>query len=161
MILIDYVCGHERDARTSGGEDMINIDPEGFALADGLTYKDAKGKTQNLDIVIYSAKPDNGVEKAQNSFGFDSTTGLVTLNKAIIKIEPGVKPSNVLSHEIGHIFGFKHEPVNYFNACKTMHSCQDPANRNHTQSKSAMDWQENYDYLKKNYPVPQLNFYMN
>lgn len=142
-------------------EDMQNVDPEGFAFADNLTYKDAKGKTQNLDIVIYSGKPDKGVEKAQNTFSFDSATGLVSGNRAIVRIEPGVRPSHVLSHEIGHLFGFKSNPAKYVSASQNLHDCQDPANRNHLQTKSAMDWQQNYDYLKQNYPVPQLNFYMN
>ncbi|MCL9768856.1 RHS repeat-associated core domain-containing protein [Flavobacterium sp. HXWNR69] len=136
---------------------FMNIDPWGYIEAELLNYTDGNGVKNEIKIIIYSGRVDNGVEKAQNKFFFKD--GMLINNIVKITIEPYVRPSDVLSHEIGHIFGLALFKQKYVDACKVLHDCQEPVNRNHTQSKSAMDWQEAYNNLKKYYPIPQTNFY--
>jgi len=59
-----------------------------------------------------------------------------------------VRPiSNVLAHEMGHAYNNAKNPVQAMQDTTT-NNCQDPANRNTFQAKTAVDWQEQYDRLK-------------
>ena len=61
--------------------------------------------------------------------------------------------SNVLGHEFGHGIDFAKNPLGTFTLAKNdpNHDCQDAGNRNSTLSKTARDWQDNYDDLYKKY----------
>lgn len=61
--------------------------------------------------------------------------------------------SDVLAHEFGHAIDIAKDPQKFYLETKTNpeHNCQDPANRNHPQSKTAMDWQERFNKKYKEY----------
>ena len=53
----------------------------------------------------------------------------------------------VLAHEMGHAYNNAQNPTQGIYDTTTI-NCQDPANRNTFQSKTAMDWQTHYNISK-------------
>ena len=142
-------------------DDFASVSPEDFLKADNLTFVDGSGKEQNIDIVVKSGEA--------SSFGGAVTKTGFTKNadgtfKSIASINTtldfgDVKPnSHVLAHEMGHAYNNAKNPTMAMHDTTT-HNCQDPANRNTFQSKTAVDWQERYDFNSKYFPLPQLMFY--
>lgn len=70
---------------------FMNIDPSGYIEAELLNYIDGNGDKKDINIIIYSGRVDNGVEKAQNKFSF--IDGILRDNRASVTIEPHVRPS--------------------------------------------------------------------
>jgi hypothetical protein len=54
-----------------------------------------------------------------------------------------------MAHEFGHSHTIASDPVAYQNSLSSGHNCQDPTNRNTLISKTAVDWQERFDNLRK------------
>lgn len=131
-------------------DDFKATDPVNFDLANNLTFKDNNGAVQNLDVTIKSgseymnggAATRTGYEKnADNSY--KSTTSITTtMDYGVVNTV-----SNALAYEMGHAYNIAQNPNKSMLDTNT-HNCQDPANRNSFQSKTAMDQQNNYDRLK-------------
>lgn len=131
-------------------DDFKATDPTNFGLANNLTFKDGSGVEHSLDITIKTGNEYiNG--GAATRTGFDKNTD--GSYKSITSITTtmdysAIKPvSNVLAHEMGHAYNVAKNPAETMVDTNT-HNCQDPTNRNTFQSKTAMDWQENYDRIK-------------
>lgn len=140
----------EKNIQTSI-DDFRTTDKANFDKANNLTFTDSSGKVQNIDIKIISGNEYmNGGAATRTTFDknqdgtYKSISGITTTMDFSV-----VKPiSHVLAHEMGHAYGNAQNPTKAIQETTT-HDCQDPANRQSFQSKTAMDWQESYDNLKK------------
>ncbi len=130
-------------------QNFANIDPENFAKVDNLTYKNKSGNEINVDVVVKGGITGEHMG-GFTSLAVNSTTGNISGNSINITISAnfGIS-SNVLAHEFGHSFTIASNPVGYKDAFSVGHNCQDPANRNSFISKTAVDWQERFDDLRK------------
>jgi RHS repeat-associated protein len=131
-------------------DNFAAVDPENFAKADNLTYKNDAGVTQNVDVVVTSGDT-KGFDKGVTSFAVD-TKGNIVDNVINTTIDKSLSiAADVLPHELGHGASVAADPVKYYEAIVPDHNCQDPANRNHYLSKNALDWQQQYNtkYKKK------------
>jgi Mlc titration factor MtfA (ptsG expression regulator) len=131
-------------------DDFKATDPTNFNLANNLTFKDSSGATQNLDITIQGGRASEfGGAVTRVSFEPNADKSY----KSIFSIDTildfrTVKPiSNVLAHEMAHAYDNAQNPVQGMQDTTTI-NCQDSANRNSFQSKTAVDWQEHYDTPK-------------
>ena len=141
------------DARYQHTQQSIDhfkaVDPEGFAVADNLTYKNKTGDVQTLDIVVTTGSASDyggGVTGA----AINPNTGSIVGNQSTTKLGPNVSPtSNTLAHEFGHSVTLASNPITYAQEAKANpdQNCQLPANRNSFLSKTPVDWQERYDKL--------------
>jgi len=131
-------------------DDFKETDPTNFNLVDNLTYIDGNGNTQNIDVKIieggaaaYGGAFTSVAFNNKQDGSFNSIESITTTMDFSI-----VNPiSNVLPHEMGHGYNAAKNPVQYKNDT-TLLNCQDPANRNTFQAKTAKDWQARYDILK-------------
>lgn len=135
-------------------DNFKGMDPDNFNLANNLQYKDANGATHDIDVVVKSGeassyggaftataftstKDTNGNSQY---FGINSITTTLDLKK--------VSPfSGAFAHEMGHAYNTAMNPAQARSqgaGDSGTINCQDPVNRNTFQSKTAMDWQENF-----------------
>lgn len=92
-----------------------------------------------------------GFDKGNTSFAVD-TKGNIVDNVINTTIGKGLSvTADVLAHELGHGASIAADPVKYYEAIVPNHDCQDPANRNHYLSKTALDWQQQYNTKYKEY----------
>ncbi len=143
-------------------DNLRMIDPENFSKADNLTYKDSKGGEHNIDIVVVSGEASvYGGAVTEMGFMKDSGGNYESITNARVTLDFGIiKPkSNALAHEFGHAYNNAKNPVRAMNMGAT-HNCQDPINRNTFQSKTAMDCQDRYDRMQRQYPIPQMSYYL-
>ncbi|WP_317197637.1 RHS repeat-associated core domain-containing protein [Chryseobacterium tagetis] len=133
-------------------DNFKGMDPDNFNLANNLQYKDADGGTHDIDVVVNSGvatsyggaftatsftstKDTNGNSQY---FGIHSITTTIDLKK----ISPF---SGAFAHEMGHAYNTAMNPAQARSqGTGDSGTCQDPRNRNTFQSKTAMDWQENF-----------------
>lgn len=135
-------------------DDFAKTDPTNFKLANNLTFKDGNGIEHNLDVTVKSgneyenggAATRTGYEKKSDGTYKSITSITTTMDYSVVK-----PVSYVLAHEMGHAYNISQNPNQSMLDTNT-HNCQDPANRNTFQSKTAMDWQENYTKLKTSKP---------
>jgi RHS repeat-associated protein len=126
------------------------VDPEGFAKANTLTYTDAKGNTQNLDVEVSSGSVTD-VDKGRTEFSFNKADGTIGGNVLRTTIDINVSTtSNVLAHELGHGVGIASNPAAYNAAFQALsdpagYNCQDPTNRYNIISVGALNMQYEYD----------------
>lgn len=127
------------------------IDPEGFAKVDNLTYTSKNGEIRSVDInITIDDDRQHGGGKTEARILDGKILGDVILTS----IERGLGGrSDVLAHEFGHAIDIAKDPQKFYLETKKNpeHNCQDPANRNHPQSKTAMDWQERFNKKYKEY----------
>jgi hypothetical protein len=126
-------------------DNMKNIDPDKFNLVNNLNFIDSKGATKSIDINVYSGNARNeGGGKTAVSFGTRDKK-FETINRIIVTLDfIVIKPeSQVLAHEFGHAYNAAKNPERAMQK-EPIHNCQDPANRDSFQSKTAMDWQDSY-----------------
>ncbi len=131
-------------------DDFKVTDPTNFNLANNLTFKDSNGNVQNIDITIKAGNAyEYGGAVTKTGFVHNADGTYNSIGNIITTMDYSVvKPiSNVLAHEMGHAYNNAQNPVKAMQDTTT-HNCQDPANRNTFQSKTAMDWQQSYDKLK-------------
>jgi hypothetical protein len=129
-------------------DNFAAVDPENFAKADNLTYKNDAGVTQNVDVVVNSGDV-KGFDKGVTTFAID-TKGNIYGNVINTTIDKGISTTaDVLPHELGHSASIAADPVNYYEAIVPGHNWQDPKNRNHYLSKTALDWQQQYNEKNK------------
>ena len=132
-------------------KDFATKEPENFKLANNLTFKDSGGKEHNIDVKVLAgnasefggAKTIAAYEKNSDSSYKSIASITTTLDFRMIK-----PVSDVLAHEMGHAYTQANQPVSSM-ADKETHDCQDSANRNTLQSKTAKDWQDSYPKPKK------------
>lgn len=134
-------------------DNFKNIDPEGFAIADNLTYKNKADEVKNLDIIVTTGSASaygGGVTGA----AIDPNTGDIVGNQSVTKLSINVSiTSNTLAHEFGHSITLASNSITYAQEAKANpeQNCQLPVNRSSFLSKDAVDWQERYDKLYKTY----------
>ncbi|KGO92220.1 M57 family metalloprotease [Flavobacterium subsaxonicum] len=143
--------------------DAINnfaaTDENNYNLVNNLEFKDSKGDTQCVDVVInagVASGSGGGATAAKWTQNADGTyqgmsSIMTTLDFRIV--DP---ISNVLAHEMGHAYGMTINPIDkfkfYTSGKVTQHDCQLPENRHHFRSESAMNFQESYDSNKRRKP---------
>ncbi|WP_300094889.1 RHS repeat-associated core domain-containing protein [Flavobacterium sp.] len=126
-------------------DDFKATDPTNFNLANNLTYTHSDGTERSIDIIVNEGKASGyGGAFTQTAFNTDGNIHSINTILDFRLIKP---VSNVLAHEAGHAYNNAQNPAEARKDITT-HNCQDPANRNTFQSKTAMDWQERYDRLK-------------
>jgi hypothetical protein len=131
-------------------DDFKATDPTNFNLANNLTFKDGSGTVQNIDIMVNGGEASSfggAVTKTGFATNADGTFKSIASINTILDFGD-IKPvSHVLAHEAGHAYNNAQNPTQAMQDTTT-HNCQDPENRNSFQSKTAVDWQQNYDRLK-------------
>lgn len=131
-------------------DDFKETDPTNFNLADNLTYIDADGNTQNIDVEIMGGEASEhggaftavAFNKKQDGSFKNIKSITTTMDFSIIS-----PISHVLPHEMGHAYNATKNPIQFMNDTTTL-NCQDPINRNTFQAKTAKDWQARYDIIK-------------
>lgn len=135
-------------------DNFKSVDPDKFNLANNLQYKDANGNSHDIDIVVKSGQASSyggaftatAFTSTQDTNGNPQYFGIhsITTTLDLKRISP---LSGAFAHEMGHAYNTTMNPAQAraqgAGDSGTI-NCQDPRNRNTFQSKTAMDWQENF-----------------
>lgn len=128
-------------------------DPEGFKQADNLTVKNLAGKEREVNIYV-STGPAMDHGGAVTKFQVGQNGGL-SADDIRTTIDPSISvTADVLAHEFGHAVAIARNPIlynHYVNLIvgdNKLYNCQDAANRINSVSKTAMDFQMNYNLAR-------------
>lgn len=130
-------------------DNFADVDKEGFAIIDNLTYTNGSGEIQNVDVLVSSG--DTGIfDKGVTIFGIDSI-GNITENVISVTIQENLNvKSDALAHEFGHVEAIANDPVGQYNAIpSTPLNCHSSENKNHKNVKNALKWEDRYNKLKR------------
>ncbi|KAA5537507.1 hypothetical protein F0919_02410 [Taibaiella lutea] len=127
------------------------VDPQGFATMDNLTYKDFNSIEHKVDVVV--TKDNTSME----TYGGGLTTARINPNNGTISgerinvnINKNLLPyTDQLAHEFGHVNAIANDPVGY--SQNRVRNCQDPLNRNAPSVKPAQEWQQRFNNKKSEY----------
>jgi RHS repeat-associated protein len=137
-------------------DNFKQIDPEGFQIANSITYTDKSGAIHNLDINVSSGRVKTA-EKGETSFNVNPVTGIIAGNALNSTIDINLpNNSNVLPHELGHGVGIASDPVAYRTAIFALsnpetYDCQTPSNWTNLITRDAINMQHSYDAKLKSY----------
>jgi RHS repeat-associated protein len=141
---LDQSIENEKNVQASIN-DFAESDPENFNKINNLTYTDSSGKTQDLDVTIKAGEASSyGGAVTRTSF---FKNGDIESIKTTIDYDDVKPQSSTLAHEMGHAYNTAKNPMQAMKDMNTI-NCQDPANRNTFQSKTAVDWQQHYIIFK-------------
>ena len=135
-------------------DNFKNVDPDGFAQADNLTYKNKAGDVKTLDIIVSTIENATKLGGGGTEFSVNPNTGDIIGNRSTTKLGINISvTSNKLAHEFGHSISLSVNSITYAEEVKANPSldCQLRVNRNSIFSKTAVDWQKRYDKLYKEY----------
>ncbi|MDR6489844.1 RHS repeat-associated protein [Chryseobacterium vietnamense] len=135
-------------------DNFKGVDPDNFNLANNLQYKDANGVTHDIDVVVKSGEASSyggaftatAFTSTKDTNGNSQYFGIhsITTTLDFKKVTPF---SGAFAHEMGHAYNTAMNPAQARSqgvGDSGTINCQAPANRNTFQSKTAMDWQENF-----------------
>ncbi|WP_137905557.1 DUF6443 domain-containing protein [Chryseobacterium sp. 2VB] len=135
-------------------DNFKGVDPGNFNLANNLQYKDANGVTHDIDVVVKSGEASSyggaftatAFTSTKDTNGNSQYFGIhsITTTLDFKKVTPF---SGAFAHEMGHAYNTAMNPAQARSqgvGDSGTINCQAPANRNTFQSKTAMDWQENF-----------------
>ncbi|MFY1046780.1 DUF6443 domain-containing protein [Chryseobacterium sp. GP-SGM7] len=135
-------------------DNFKGMDPDNFNLANNLQYKDANGATHDIDVVVKSGQASSyggaftatAFTSTKDTNGNSQYFGIhsITTTLDLKKVSPF---SGAFAHEMGHAYNTAMNPAQARSqgaGDSGTINCQTPANRNTFQSKTAMDWQENF-----------------